>query len=634
MSTLQRIAGIAILLALAATLTLSAQDSDIQVVGSGIIMPAIEAWAASSDAEISLATTVTGTDAGLEQFCDGLAEMTVANRAISVEEDAACLTNDIEYVEVLVGHSVMAFITNPENGFLQCLNTNELDLLLAPSSTESILTWDQVNPDYDAADINVVVPPVDTLTYAILDDLVVGAGFRNDIIQTGDAAAAVDAVLRSDNTLAVVNLADLEPDAARTVLFQFTESPACSEATVPNFESRLYTGGQRLFLYVNRSLLEQDNVNEWLAYINSEDNAEALTTLGLLPASSSVQEINLTALTDEEVGRQFSQDIVTFEIPPVLAGQINIGGSANAFAYVNQIITRFTSAQENLTITPQFEGEIAGLRRLCNGELDIALTTDGVDDAAAANCAANNITTVEFSLGQQVVVMLANAEADYAACLTSEQILNIWGAQSTETVMNWQDVDSSFPDQEMLLFGLPEGNQLADVLLTQATGEVIPVRVDTEQDFDPLYRAAATANVPGAITYMSWNDYQRVLDNEQQNIQLVAVDAGDGCITPEADTIENGSYPLTLPAAVVFNQSALTDIAVQSFAWSMFTNENYPSLANAGFTGVEFGDLPELRDQLQLEFALAAEAAANAPEPAPEATTEPEAEATDEPQDE
>lgn len=632
MSTLKRIAGIAILLALAIPLTLSAQDSELEIVGSGIIMPAVEEWVASSDVELSLTTTVTGTDAGLEQFCAGSVGMAVANRAISVEEDAACLTNDVQYVELLVGHAIVTFITNPENDFLQCLTINELETLLAPSNTGSITTWDQVNSDYPETEIEFFLPSPDTLTHVILDERIVGAGFRTDFGQYTDVTDAVDAVLASNNALAVVSSAELEPDSARTVSIQFGDSPTCAEPTIANFETRLYTGGQRFFLYVNRSLLERESVIDWLTAINSDGSTEALSMLSLIPSSDNVKEINLAALTDEDAGRQFSQDVVTFEIPAVLTGEINIGGAANAFTFVNQLINRFSSQQQNLTINSQFEGEVAGLRRLCNGELDVILTSNGVTDDAAANCEANNINPIEFSLGQQAVVMVTNAQADYAACLTSDQILSIWGAESTETVMNWQDVDTSFPDQELLLFGMPEGNQLADVLLVQATGDVIPVRVDTEQDFDPLYRAAATANVEGSLTYMSWNDYQRVLENDQQNIQLVAVDAGNGCVAPDETAIMDGSYPLTLPATVVFNQLSLTDINVQSFAWSMFANENYFGLENAGFTGVDFADLPEVRDQLQLEFALAAEVAESAPEIAPETTPDPEA--TEEPQDE
>jgi len=50
----------------------------------------------------------------------------------------------------------------------------------------------------------------------------------------------------------------------------------------------------------------------------------------------------------------------------------------------------------------------------------------------------------------------------------------------------------------------------------------ITERLDTETNADPLYRAAATANVEGALTYMGWKDYVRALVNNQANIRPVA----------------------------------------------------------------------------------------------------------------
>jgi hypothetical protein len=121
-----------------------------------------------------------------------------------------------------------------------------------------------------------------------------------------------------------------------------------------------------------------------------------------------------------------------------------------------------------------------------------------------------------------------------------------------------------------------------------------------------LYRAAAVANVEGALTYMSWNEYQQVLENNQERIQLVGVDAGSGCVTPSIETINDGSYVLTNDLNIVVSQTGLQNNLVQSLLWFIFSDANYSLIEGAGIVGVSFGELPAVRDALQTAFNEAA----------------------------
>jgi phosphate transport system substrate-binding protein len=206
--------------------------------------------------------------------------------------------------------------------------------------------------------------------------------------------------------------------------------------------------------------------------------------------------------------------------------------------------------------------------------------------------------------------------------------------------VNWSEVSADFPETAMTLFAPPRGDAGADILLTRPDGIVLPIRSEIQFDDDPLYRAAATANVEGAITYMDWFAYQDVLANEQANIQLVAVDDGDGCVTPSLETFTDGTYPLARPLSLAINQASLAEPGAQSLLWYMFTDENYPLFEENNIVGVRFGQLAEIRETLRLGISEAeaaqAEATAEATaepggEVTEEATAEPDAEATEEP---
>jgi ABC-type phosphate transport system substrate-binding protein len=274
------------------------------------------------------------------------------------------------------------------------------------------------------------------------------------------------------------------------------------------------------------------------------------------------------------------------------------------------------------------DGQTAGIRRLCNGEVDIAAVNGLLTDEQAKNCEANNIKTLNIELGKQSVVLVANAASTYLSCLTSEQLTKVWGATTAKDITNWNQVDPSFPDQKITLFGATESDKNTDLLLAKASSKPLIGRGDVQINPDPLYRAAATANVEGGLTYMSWADYQNVLENNQQRIQLVGINTGSGCVVPSEETISNGTYPLIRDTQLLVKTTSLNNIPVQSLLWFLASDSNFGEFEKAGLMGVNFGSLPRLRQTLQKAYLDAASAAVQQAEATAEATGEVTAEAT------
>jgi hypothetical protein len=169
------------------------------------------------------------------------------------------------------------------------------------------------------------------------------------------------------------------------------------------------------------------------------------------------------------------------------------------------------------------------------------------------------------------------------------------------------------------------------LLLARTVGGSTPIRNDvTETNPDPLYRAAATANVPGAVTFMSWAQYQQVLANNQQRIALIAVDNGAGCITPSEQTLTDGSYTLARRALLLVNPRQLLNLQVQSYLWFMLSDANAPLYEANDLSGVTLNTLTAERGNLQTAYTEAQTLAAQATPTgaAPSGTAEPTAEGT------
>jgi len=629
MSFLSRQVGMLALLALliAPMLLLAQEDVSLSVVGSGIVTPLLEEVANTSGAALDI--TVTGTNNGFASFCRGEGDLAATTRPISGDEDGNCLRSGITYLELVVAHNMVAVVTHPENTFAECLTTDELNALFAPSSLN--INWNQINAEFPDTPLSLNVPAQNTPTFALLDSVVEGDGIRIDasILSSEEIISTVNA---TPGTVGVVSLSEALAGGVKILELNAGDA-GCAAPSAETLEGRTYTAGQRLFVYVNANNLEKPGLTEFLNALVGENTAVNAETMGFTAATAAAYENDRAILTEGRRGREFSADVTGFNILPSVSGTVNIGGSAAGASYLNAVTIAFSTQYAGVTGNVTIEGEQAGIRRLCNGELDLIAVTGDLTQEQQDNCAANNITLTPIDLGHQAVVLLANGASPYLTCLTTAELGTVWNAASTLTT--WDQVRAGFPATAPTLFAPSTINWVTDVLLQKTIGLTGINRIDIELDDDPLYRAAATANVEGAITYMNWTEYQTVLGNDQANIQVVGVDAtgsGDACVQPTETTIADGSYPVSRPIRLLVNNVALARPDVQSVLWFAASDAQYGLITAEGLTGLSFNALADLRQSLQDAFLAAQLAAAErAANPVPVAESTPEAEVTAQP---
>jgi len=630
MRLLQRTAGAALLVALCIVPSgIFAQDNDtIKVGGSGIAAPLFSALVEASGVESAIETTVSGTNSGMSAFCEGGLDATLANRAIDDIEDATCAAAGVSYVEVLLGYDATAFIVNVGGEALSCVDTFALSDVFAPSTAGSTVQWSALDPSLSTNEVTLLLAPSGSTAYAQLDALVSGDGLRADLTPMADEAAVIEAVKADVNALGVVSLAAAQGVEGIKVL-EVSQGVTCYPADADSLENGSYAMSQPLYLYVNAASLEKAGFKDTLAFAVSADAAEAVRAAGYVDVSDSARETNTTSLTEGIVGRTFSQPEPTYAIQPSVAGTVNVGGTAAVNTLIDTLVQgTITQVYPSLTANLTLDGMVAGARRLCNGELDILAADRALTEEELANCEANTVTTFDVALGSQAVVMVASADAAYLSCVKLEQIPTIWTA-SAEAPTTWNQVDSAWAEAPMYLFAPNFGEIYGDLMLS-AAGSGFILREPTELNADPLYRAAAVANAGSGLTYMRLQDYERAIELGQTGIQLVAVDAGNGCVAPSVETIKDGRYALSRSVVLKVTDKAIETDPTKSLLWLMFDDSNFSALALNGFTGVTLGDFAATRALLLEKFDEAAARVAarealqlqTTPEATPEATPE------------
>ena len=596
-------AGLLSLLLLTMNPVLAQESASISVIGSGIVNSLIEALAQHAEQE-SLEIRTVGSATGIDKFCNGDIDLATAIRPMSAAERAICGSNDVAYSELLIGHRIVAFIAHPDVP-LECLAESQAQAILKPSASGAATDWSFSGEAENDLPLSLILPPNGHIEFTIADGLVPGDGLRRDARTYEDALDALAIVGETEGALALVGWHESldQMDSIALLEYGSGELGECSLPSAENVEQGQYNAALSMYVYVNRlRMTSNQQVFDLMQFVTDEANQALIRLSDVTPPSEATYDLNDRVLKDEAAA---SGDAADFQVPDVLTGSVRIVGAASAVDVLDRVASALKQNNNGLEINLDFAGRVNGLAALCAEEADIALLDADLTDDEIADCIDGEIATASANLGSQATVLIGNAADEHTHCLTTDQINTVWRAESAEIMTNWSGIDPSFPDLEMTLFGMTLLDQSTDILLQTAGQVVPPIRRDTEKDFNPLYRAAAVGNVPGALTYMNWSDYQRVLDNDQANVHLVAVDAGAGCVTPSPTTIADGSYALSRPATLLIRQESLAGINTQSYLWRLFDADNWPNVEREGFVGLPALELPGLRLELQRWFAEA-----------------------------
>ncbi len=600
---------VALLFALCSSLVsgpaLHAQDGAIRITGSAIIEPLLQALIPAAGVDDALTTETTGSRTGLAQLCAGDSGMSSSTQAIGDELARACEENDISLVEFTLGHNILAVITHPDTEeFVRCLNQEQLSDIFAPSASGNVTRWDQVLAAApEEIGLTVHVPPEMTATHSLLDALVSGDGLRDDALVTMDAREAVSA---TPGSIAVATLE--EAQGHHILALDAMTGDGCQIPSAASVEDGLYPASSPLLLYANAALLNEPGASELLALAGSEEAAELVRSAGFTPATKAIRRENQERLQAAQRGEAPPLVAGEFSLPENPGGALRIGGSGDSYSFVNTTLEDLRAGNPGLAATITHLGASPGLRELCAGALDLVFADRTLHAEEQETCANSNIISESLALGSQALVLLANENGAAPACLSTGQLGEIWRAEATDVLMTWSDLDENLADEDMVLFAPGPGNQVTDQLLAAAAPGLIG-RIDIELDDDPLYRAAATANVPGALTYMTWTEYERVLANGQERIRLVTLDNGNDCVAPSPDSIRDGSWPLARETILTANQTRLNLPQVQSFLWHLASEENLPTWHDAGFVGIRPGNLVTLQARFMAAFEAATIAA-------------------------
>jgi phosphate transport system substrate-binding protein len=251
-----------------------------------------------------------------------------------------------------------------------------------------------------------------------------------------------------------------------------------------------------------------------------------------------------------------------------LSGRIEADGSSTVGPYTTAAAERFQQQESGVQITVGVSGTGGGFERFCRGETDLSNASRPIDEEEAEICTDGGVEPVEFQVANDALTVVVNPENDWATCLTVEQLNKIWEPGSE--VNNWNQVDPSFPDQELNLFGAGTDSGTFDYFTDAINGEEGASRSDYSATEDDNVTVTGVSGDKGALGYFGFSYFEE----NQDTLKAVEIDGGDGCVAPSVETAQDGTYtPLSRPLFVYAKKESLARPEVEAFIRFMIDHE-------------------------------------------------------------
>jgi phosphate transport system substrate-binding protein len=242
------------------------------------------------------------------------------------------------------------------------------------------------------------------------------------------------------------------------------------------------------------------------------------------------------------------------------SASISADGSSTVGPLATAAAERFRSENPDARITVGIAGTGGGFERFCRGETDLSNASRPIDEDEEAACAEQGIEYTQLQVANDALTVVVNAENDWAECLTVEQLKEIW--QPNSQVENWNDVDPSFPDQPIQLYGPGTDSGTFDYFTDEINGEEGASRSDYSASEDDNVIVRGVMGETGALGYFGFSYFEE----NQDSLRAVSIDSGDGCIAPSAETAQSGEYkPLSRPLFTYVKTTSLEKEGVRDF---------------------------------------------------------------------
>ncbi|MEL6470079.1 MAG: PstS family phosphate ABC transporter substrate-binding protein [Cyanobacteria bacterium J06623_4] len=244
---------------------------------------------------------------------------------------------------------------------------------------------------------------------------------------------------------------------------------------------------------------------------------------------------------------------------------ISIDGSSTVFPITEAMAEDFMASNPNVNISVGVSGTGGGFKKFCAGETVISNASRPIKETEIEMCASNGIDYEIIPVAYDAITVVINPNNTWATELTTEELQKIWEPASEGTITNWNQVNASFPDAPLNLYGPGTDSGTFDYFTDEINGEEGASRADYTASEDDNVLVLGVSRDQNALGYFGMSYYLENSDSLKA-VGIASEDTNGVAVVPSQTTIEQYK-PLAREIFIYVNKDALASRPeVKSFA--------------------------------------------------------------------
>ena len=271
-----------------------------------------------------------------------------------------------------------------------------------------------------------------------------------------------------------------------------------------------------------------------------------------------------------------------------LSGAIAIDGSSTVYPVTEAVAEEFQIANPDTRVTVGVSGTGGGFTKFCVSDTDISGASRPIKDNERELCAENGVEFIELRVGLDGLAVVKNKDNNYLNDLSMDQLAKVWGPASEDSVMKWSQVDSSFPAEDIDLYGPGTDSGTFDFFTEEVNGEGGASRGDYTPSEDDNVLVTGIAGNEHSMGYFGYAYYA-------ENMDVLGIVKVNG-VTPSNETVSNGSYALSRPLYIYVSINSLQKKEqVLEFVRYYLSDEGIAMVIEVGYSNVPVDELEASR---------------------------------------
>lgn len=318
------------------------------------------------------------------------------------------------------------------------------------------------------------------------------------------------------------------------------------------------------------------------------------STLGLFALTAVVS--GCTIETDAPAGNGPAQPGGSDAAGSAGPTRIQVDGSSTVKVITAAIAEEFEGKFSDVKIALKVTGTGTGFKEMIAGRIDIANASRKVKDSEKADCEKNDVELIELMVALDGLAVCVNKENTWADSITVAQLNRIWAPDST--VKTWKDVDPTWPDLPLALFGAGEESGTFDYFTEVINGKEDLITENYSPSADDNVTITGVSGDKGGMGFFGCAYYFSNQDKVKALKISVSDDPAQGiALTPE--NVKSGEYqPLSRPLFIYVKKSSLARQEVQDFV-RFYLNEGTALVSKVGYVDLADDQIKVSRDAFE-----------------------------------